>query len=128
MTAMPVRFKVKVKDGQIFQNGVLIGGYDDYSAYLTVAGERKFFARHKYKSMFPKVRKIIKTVLSRMTVDEYFVARGDEGPGKSPCDIEARCLGYKDSTDMWVKTEKDAFLAANPSLMKNFPEIGSALL
>ena len=108
--ALPVKFKVEIKEGSIFQNGVDVGYM--YSAggsvwvNVTVDGKKEFFARvRSLRNSMSKAKTMVKDVLSRMTPAEYVVAyntitndamalKFDPTRTKSPLEIHAEVLGF----------------------------------
>ena len=97
------KFKVWINEGVVHQDGKPVADMGRGSmVYITARDEkRSFIARFKYMRPATKARKFLKTVFSKMTVEEYLALHAT---GVSPLDIEARCEGYESSLDRFRKT------------------------
>jgi hypothetical protein len=112
--ALPVKYKVEIKEGSIVVDGVDIGYMYQAggAAHVSVLvnktadyyGDREFFGRYKHlKSPMGRAKTAVKDILSRLTPEEY-VAKLKEptresnpaykGQTKSPHEVHGEVLGF----------------------------------
>src|SRR5262245_43681189 len=93
-TPLPVKFRVRIEDGQVIQNDSVIAHISrGPEVYINAFPMREFVARFKYMRPTAKAKKFVKTVFSRLTMTEY-LAMYRASTDVTPLDVEARCEGY----------------------------------